>query len=346
MKQTTNMGEQLQKLLGELELPCILKEVQESPSYMNYHFDLVDIEQLNLVHKKVKFASAYLHKDITINKSNTGHFSLSIAKENRDSVSFYDKTYDYLFNRETRKMELFVGLNDEGVPYTINLEDMPHILIGGTTGAGKSVVINGLICSLLRNSEAGDTLFYFIDTKRVELSLYRELEYGTHKIATDFYSAIELLENVCRTIEDRYEIMEEKRIRKIKDEFPRIVVVIEELGDLMNVSKKAVEKYIVKIAQLGRACGVHLIVATQRPDANTITGQIKSNIACRLALQTVSAVDSRIILDKKGAEQLKGKGDALLKVPTLMEEIHLQCPYVTEEDIEKTIEEFNRLYEE
>lgn len=340
MQNYVNLGNNIRELMTELGVPCIQKDVQESPSYITFHYNLIDINQLGQVEKKIKFLSAFIHKDITYKKSDKFHFALAVPKEGRNKVDFYDKKFDNLFDRENKMYDMFVGVDDNGNPVTINIDDMPHILVAGTTGSGKSVAINTLICSLLRNSNSLRIDFVMIDTKRVELSLYRELTEDLCQVATDFNEAIQLLDGVCDHIDLVYKFMEEKKLKKSPPEFGKKVVVIEELNDLMIVSKKAVEKYIVKIAQLGRACGVHLIIATQRPAVETVTGAIKANIGCRLALQTTSSVDSRNILGHKGAESLRGKGDGLLKLPTTADEIHIQCPFITDEEINKTIKDF------
>lgn len=336
----SNLSKEIKELFLELGMPCIEKEVSSSPSYIMYHYNLADISQLNQVEKKVKFISAYLHKDIVVKKSNIGHFALAIPNNVKEIVDFYNKDFDILFGKEKTKNKAFVGVDDSGKPVMVGLDEMPHLLIAGCSGSGKSVALNGIICSIIRNSEPYEIEFMMIDTKRVELSPYKKLNNCYCDVATDIADAIQMLEEACEQIEQRYKMMEESGLRKIPKYFSRVVVVVEELGDLMDASKNAVEKYLRKIARLGRACGVHLIIATQRPDAKVVTGQIKANVSCRLALQTTSAMESRIILDHNGAESLKGKGDAILKLPTGTDEIHLQCPMITDEQILKTIKNY------
>lgn len=337
----SNLSKEIKELFLELGMPCIEKEVSNSPSYTMFHYNLADISQLNQVEKKVKFISAYLHKDIIVKKSSIGHFALAIPNDVKEIVDFYNKDFDILFGKEKTKNKAFVGVDDSGKPVMVGLDEMPHLLIAGCSGSGKSVALNGIICSIIRNSEPEDIEFVMIDTKRVELSQYRALEERVFcEIATNSQEAIESLESVCEEIDERYQMLESMGLRKIPNEFSRVVVVIEELGDLMDASKNVIEKYLKKIARLGRACGVHLIIATQRPSAKVVTGEIKANIGCRIALQTTSMLESRIILDHNGAETLKGKGDAILKLPTGTDEIHLQCPMITDEQILKTIKNY------
>lgn len=337
----SNLSKEIKELFLELGMPCIEKEVSNSPSYTMFHYNLADISQLNQVEKKVKFLSAYLHKDIIVKKSNIAHFALAIPNEEKALVDFYDKEFNFIFGKSKTRNNIFVGIDDSGAPVMVSLDEMPHLLIAGCSGSGKSVALNSVLCSLLRNSKPEEIEFVMIDTKRVELSPYGELADRVYcDVAKDFQEAMEALEDVCEQITERYLYMEELKLRKIPKEFSRIIVVVEELGDLMDISNKAVEKYLKKIARLGRACGVHLIIATQRPSSKVVTGEIKANIGCRLALQTTSMLESRIILDHNGAETLKGKGDAILKLPTGTDEIHLQCPMITDEQILKTIKNY------
>ena len=218
---------------------------------------------------------------------------------------------------------------------------MPHILIAGTTGSGKSVSVNSIICSILKSSDIIKNSFVMIDTKIVELSMYKKLP--NCQIATNVEDALELLEDIDIEIDARYKVMEKNNEKIMPDYVSRKIVVIEELADLMFASKKEVEKYIVKIAQLGRACGVHLIAATQRPTVNVVTGLIKANIGCRLVLKTTSNIDSIVIIDESGAETLKGKGDCLLKLPNKSELIHIQCPFISDEEIKKIINDYKKI---
>lgn len=338
------MESEIKSLLYELGVPVIQKEVQNSPTYKVIHYDLVDIKQLLQVEKKVKFLSAYLHTDVFYRKSSKAHFALAIPVSTKKSVKFFDKDYNFIFNKKLSKpRNIFAGIDEDNIPQIINLDEIPHILIAGTTGSGKSVAINGVICSLLRNGQylpdEYKPKFYMIDTKRVELSQYKDLDENCI-IATGIEDSVEMLSKVCAIMDARYKLMAEYREKTMPPHINRVFVVIEELGDLMSLTKKAVEKYIVRIAQLGRACGVHLIIATQRPTVDVVTGAIKANIGCRFALQTTSAIDSRNILGKNGAELLQGEGDCLLKLPNNPNEIHLQCPYISNADIDRCIKEF------
>lgn len=325
----------LKEILYDLGIPVLHRKTEDSPRYTTYHFDLPRITDLEGLERKTKFISAYTHKDVQYVKSEDCHFALRIPKETNEKVKLFDKKYKKIL-KPSKNLNIFMGIDDNGNPVVVNLKEIPHILIAGTTGSGKSVMVNSLICGLLKQKASVE--YYLVDTKRVELSAYKDcIDY----IATTPQSAIELLDNICNEMECRYIIMQTNKTKEKPDSLKEIVVVIEELGDLMLQSKSVVENYIVRIAQLGRAAGIHLVIATQHPVVSTLTGNIKANIGCRLALQTTSYTDSICILGHKGAEHLKGSGDALLKLPTQAEEIHLQCPYISDEEITKTVEEYN-----
>lgn len=324
------MEQEIKNLFYELGVPVFLKKTQESPSYITYHYNVANIKSLEQTEKKAKLISKFIGKPIMYKESDFAHFALSIPRDDKSGVNLFDDKYNNLFQDNTNIV--FAGIDENNNPVTINLDETPHILIAGTTGSGKSVMMNSVICSLLKNKDKTNK-FTMIDTKRVELSPYRQLGNDKCSVSTEPSSAIETLEYICETIDARYMIMEVNGWKKIPKGYPREIVVIEELGDLMAISKGVVENYIVKIARLGRACGVHLIVATQRPTTDVVTGEIKANIGCRFALQTTSGIDSRNILGHNGAEKLRGSGDCLLKLPDKAEEIHIQCPFVNDNDI-------------
>lgn len=326
--------QEIRKLYFELGIPVIQKEIQVAPRYTTIHYNLANINHFTNVVKKTKFISAYIHKDLEVMKSNIGHFAVKFENDNNSqSVDFNQ----FILDNECNNV-VFAGVDDYNKKISINLSDAPHILISGMSGSGKSVMLNTAICSLLKTDKSMKNEYLFIDTKRVELSIYKELR-NSH-FAYNAENAIEYLDYVCCTIESRYQVMESCRSKTYDGS--KLFVIIEELGDLMAISKSAVEQYIVKIARLGRACGVHLIIATQRPTVDVVTGEIKANIGCRFALQTTSAIDSINIIGHNGAEKLKGKGDCLLKLPTESNEIHIQCPFVDDSEIEKLIRKYGR----
>ena len=220
---------------------------------------------------------------------------------------------------------------------------MPHALIGGTTGGGKSVLLNSIAVSLLFKHTPETLRLIIIDPKQVEFSEYAGLPHLLRPVITDPYQAIDTLASVCDLIDRRYKRMATHKVKNaVEMGLPSVVVMIDELADLIILGKKPVETAIVRIAQLGRAAGIHLIVATQQPTVNVVTGLIKANIPCRIALKTATVSNSTVILDGKGAEKLTGKGDALLKLPNRTTLIRFQAPLIESADIAPVIKYWSR----
>lgn len=256
-----------------------------------------------------------------------------------------------------------MGKTTSGEAYVANLAKMPHVLIAGATGSGKSVCINTMIMSLLYRANPSELKFILVDPKKLELSVYQRLE-GYHLITSedlDEYvitkpsNAVTALRSAEIEMERRYELLADAAVRDI-DEYnrrvdagrhegehlPYIVVVIDELADLMITASKEVEEPISRIAQMARAVGIHLIIATQRPSVDVLTGVIKANFPARIAFQVASKTDSRTILDANGAEKLLGKGDMLFLPPAQPEPIRLHNSYVTLEEIESVLDHINQ----
>jgi S-DNA-T family DNA segregation ATPase FtsK/SpoIIIE len=262
---------------------------------------------------------------------------------------------DILFEAKYKKqaaLALALGKDIAGNPVMGDLLKMPHLLIAGATGSGKSVCINSVIGSILYKATPLDVQMIMVDPKRVELSLFEGIPHlvdiklpGGKKIITDPKAATLALKTVSEIMDRRYEDFVALKVRNIKEfndkadePIPYIIVVIDELADLMMVSSSTVEQYICRIAQLGRASGIHLIVATQRPSVDVITGLIKANIPSRIAFAVSSNVDSRTILDRAGAEKLLGKGDMLYLPVDASEPRRIQGAYVSGEEIENVVE--------
>jgi DNA segregation ATPase FtsK/SpoIIIE, S-DNA-T family len=262
---------------------------------------------------------------------------------------------DILIEGDYRKqppINLALGKDITGKPVMDNLLKMPHLLIAGSTGSGKSVCINCLITSILYNCSPSQIQMIMVDPKRVELSMFEGIPHlvdiklpGGKKIITDPKAATIALKSVCDIMDQRYEDFVEMKVRNIKEynqkaeiPLPYIITIIDELADLMMVSSATVEQFICRIAQLGRASGIHLIVATQRPSVDVITGLIKANIPSRIAFAVSSQIDSRTILDRAGAEKLLGKGDMLYLPVDANEPRRIQGAYVSSEETEKIVD--------
>lgn len=233
-------------------------------------------------------------------------------------------------------LPLMLGKDMEGNNVYTKLAKAPHILIAGTTGSGKSVFLHSIICSLLIADPY--TRIYTVDTKKTEFAAYSRVP-TVHTI-TEAADAVRMLSQLCAEMEERYDVLEKYGCRDIEElrqknvAMRRIVVVIDEFADLMGLSAASVERYVVRLAQKARACGIHLVIATQRPTREVVTGLIKSNMPTRICLKVTSGIDSRIILDRKGGEVLTGNGDMLFLGNGAFEPIRIQGCYLEDREIE------------
>ncbi len=283
-------------------------------------------------------------------KSSVG---IEIPNRNPEVVHFKAVVNSEKFANSKSKLSLAIGKTTSGEIATLDLASMPHMLIAGTTGSGKSVCLNIIICSILYRAKPDEVKFLVIDPKKVEMSLYRALE-GYHllgsqdfdeSIVTTTDNAILALRALEKEMDRRYDVLADAVVRNI-DEYnkkmkktdkpilPYLVLVIDELADLMMLSAKDVETPIARLAQLARSVGIHLVIATQRPSVDVITGVIKANFPARIAFQVATKIDSRTILDTMGAEKLIGKGDMLYLHPGSSEPIRLHGGFITIEEIE------------
>lgn len=249
------------------------------------------------------------------------------------------------FKNRSTDLTFSLGKDVSGQPWTANLDPLPHLLIAGATGSGKSVQINGLILSLLYSNSPDDLKLILVDPKRVELTMYNDIPHLLTPVITDTTKTINALRWVVSEMDRRYQVLQNAGKRNIatyrkevSDDLPYIVVIIDELADLMSVAAKEVEGAIVRLAQMARAVGIHLVLATQRPSVDVITGLIKANVTARIAFSVASGVDSRTILDMSGAEKLLGKGDMLFVAAELSKPKRLQGAYVSEKEVERVVQ--------
>ncbi len=236
-----------------------------------------------------------------------------------------------------------IGLDISGDPVVGELNKMPHIVIAGQTGSGKSVMLNSLLCSLLYRNSPADMKLILVDPKQVEMRLYDDIPHLLTPVITEPEKTIGALKWAVGEMERRYSLLSEERVRDIKsynqkktgEAMPYIVIVVDEMADLMMMAKRDVEALVVRIAQKARAVGIHLVLATQRPSVNVITGLIKANVPARIAFTVASQVDSRTILDQAGAEKLLGQGDMLLLTPSMAKPKRVQGAFVSDEEVTK-----------
>lgn len=285
-----------------------------------------------------------------------GTIGIEVPNKDREIVPLRTLLEHESFKHSRKELPLVLGKDISNQIFIADLTKMPHLLIGGATGQGKSVGINVILTSLIYKKHPSELKFVMIDPKKVEFSLFSKLEkhYLAHlpnaePIVTDSVDAVKTLEALCREMDNRYDLLKDGDCRNIKeynqkfkthqllDErhryLPYIVLVIDELADLMIIAGKAAEKPIARLAQMARAIGIHLVVATQRPSVNVVTGIIKANFPARMAFRVTSKIDSRIILDTGGAEQLVGQGDMLLSNGSDI--LRLQCAFVDTPEVER-----------
>ncbi|MDO9265346.1 MAG: DNA translocase FtsK, partial [Desulfosalsimonadaceae bacterium] len=289
-----------------------------------------------------------------------GVIGIEVPNDRREMVVFKDIVASSVFEKSKSKLTLVLGKDIVGHPVVANLEDMPHLLIAGATGTGKSVALNTMICSLLYKSTPDEVKLIMIDPKRIELSTYDCIPSLICPVVTDMKKATNALFWAVREMERRYILLSETKVRNIKQynrkiekenidqpeddetppkvKLPYIVIIIDELADLMMVGSRDVEVGLTRLAQMARASGIHLILATQRPSVDVLTGVIKANFPTRLSFQVSSKTDSRTIIDSNGAETLLGNGDMLFLPPGTAKLQRIHGAYISEEELAKIIE--------
>ncbi|MDB4192772.1 DNA translocase FtsK [Candidatus Pelagibacter sp.] len=266
---------------------------------------------------------------------------IELPNSSRENVYLSEIFSNSDFNKKDIRLPIALGKNISGIPIVGDLASMPHLLIAGTTGSGKSVCINTIILSLLYRHTPDKCKFILIDPKMLELSTYEGIPHLLCPVITEAKKAASVLGWVVKEMENRYRLMTKEGVRNIDGynakhtlAMPYIVVVVDEMSDLMLVAGKEIENYIQKLSQMARAAGIHIIMATQRPSVDVITGTIKANFPTRISFQVTSKIDSRTILGEQGAEQLLGKGD-MLYMSSANKIVRIHAPFVSEGEIEK-----------
>lgn len=267
---------------------------------------------------------------------------IEVPNESVAIVNLRDILDSESFKKRKSNLTFALGKDVAGKPWTANLDPMPHLLIAGATNSGKSVMLNSLIVSLLYSNSPDDLKFILIDPKRVEFTVYNDVPHLLTPVITETQKTVNALRWIVGEMDRRFQTLSNAGKRNIQayhqdidDGMPYIVVVIDELADLMSVAAQEVEGAIIRLAQMARAVGIHLVVATQRPSVNVITGLIKANITARIAFNVASSVDSRTILDIAGAEKLLGKGDMLFVSSELSKPKRLQGAYLSDTEIQR-----------
>lgn len=335
----------IKKTLANFGIEVEMGEVNVGPTITQYTLKPaqgVKLTQITTLHNDLALALAA--HPIRIEAPIPGKSLVGIEVPNKSVaiVSLKDLLSSSEFKNRKSNLSIPLGKTVSGEPFITSLDDMPHLLIAGATGSGKSIAINSMIISLMYQNQPSELKFILIDPKKVELSLYRDIPYLLTPVITENKKTVGALKWAVNEMERRYTILSHKGLRHISEyneivdedeKLPYIIVIIDELAELMTVMANEVENLIVRIAQKARAVGIHLVVATQRPSVDIITGLIKANIPARAAFSVASVVDSRTIIDTAGAEKLLGKGDMLYVHPDLSKPKRLQGAYVSNRDV-------------
>ena len=273
---------------------------------------------------------------------------IEVPNQNLETIYLKEILESEVFKNASSPLTMALGKDIVGAPFVTDLKKLPHLLIAGTTGSGKSVGINAMLLSLLYRNSPQTLRLMMIDPKMLEFSIYNDIPHLLTPVITEAKKAITALLNMVAEMERRYKIMSQTRTKNIEsynekmkseggEQFPYIVVIIDELADLMMTSGKDVELYIGRLAQMARASGIHLIVATQRPSVDVVTGLIKANLPSRISYRVGQRIDSKVILDQMGAESLLGRGDMLFTPPGSPGVIRLHAPFASEKEIETIV---------
>ena len=333
----------MEKILLDFGIDGKIKAVNNGPVVSLYEFEPaagVKVSKIiNLSEDLARNTSSTSARVSVIPGKNT--VGIEIPNEARQGVSLREIISNEKFLKKEVRLPIALGKSISGIPIIGDLTNMPHLLIAGTTGSGKSVCINTIIVSLLYKLNPDLCKFILIDPKMLELSTYEGIPHLLTPVITDAKKATSALAWTVKEMNSRYKLMSKVGVRNIdgyntkhKLKMPYIVVVVDEMSDLMLVAGKEIENYIQKLSQMARAAGIHIIMATQRPSVDVITGTIKANFPTRISFQVSSKIDSRTILGEQGAEQLLGKGDMLF-MSSANRIIRIHAPYVSEQEIEK-----------
>ena len=336
-------AEFMEKILLDFGIDGKIKAINNGPVVSLYEFEPapgVKVSKIiNISEDLARNTSSTSARVSVIPGKNT--VGIEIPNEERESVVLKEIISNEKFQKKDIKLPIALGKSISGVPIVGDLTSMPHLLIAGTTGSGKSICINTIIVSLLYKLNPDLCKFILIDPKMLELSTYEGIPHLLTPVITDAKKATSALSWTVKEMNSRYRLMSKVGVRNIdgyntkhKLKMPYIVVVVDEMSDLMLVAGKEIENYIQKLSQMARAAGIHIIMATQRPSVDVITGTIKANFPTRISFQVSSKIDSRTVLGEQGAEQLLGKGDMLF-MSSANRIIRIHGPYISEQEIEK-----------
>jgi len=346
-------GELLLAKLADFGVNGKIREIQPGPVVTQYEFEPapgVKINKIANLTDDLALAMSALSVRIIAPIPGKSVVGIELPNKYRAMVSLSELMQSKEYTNSPSPLTFAMGKDISGKAYVSDLASMPHLLVAGTTGSGKSVAVNTLICSIIFKSSPDKVKFIMVDPKMVELSVYEDIPHLAAPVVTDPRKAANVLKNVVEEMENRYSALASLKVRNIDSynmraendpelpKMPYLVVIVDEFADLMLVSGKEVEQSIIRIAQMARAVGIHLVLATQRPSVNVITGIIKANMPARLSFRVSSKVDSRTIIDSGGAEVLLGKGDSLFIPPGMSDCTRVHGCFVSDEEVGRIVE--------
>ena len=361
-QQLKQQAEKLKRAFLQFGIEGTIREIRPGPVVTNFEFvpaPGIKLSRISALADDIAMAMFATQVRIVTPIPGKGAVGIEVPNARRETVYLKEIVADENYRKEPHKLSMAVGKDVEGTPYFINLADMPHVLIAGTTGSGKSVSVNAMICSILYRATPRDVRFLMIDPKMLELSIYNGIPHLLLPPIIDSKKAGNALRWVVKEMDQRYGLMKEAGVRDITnynikinaadlqdlkpvegrahEHLPYLVIVIDEYADLLAIAGKEVEGYIMRLAQKARACGIHVMLATQRPSVDVITGVIKANFPVRMGFRLASSHDSKTIINKTGAEKLLGRGDLLIMPPGSSEVFRVHGAYVSEKELARVV---------
>ncbi len=340
----------IEKTLDSFGIRARVSEVNQGPTVTQYAIEIVrgtKLSKITALSNDLALALAASTGQVRIEAPIPGRSLVGIEIPNKTAeiVTFKKLLSSPPFTDDPHPLLVPLGLDVSGKPVATSINKMPHVLIAGTTGAGKSVLLNTWICSFLFRAKPEEVRLLLVDPKRVELTLYNRIPHLLTEVIVEPDKIISALKWTVSEMDNRYKLLQQAMVRNIDgynqlgqgQKIPYIILIIDELADLMVFAATEVEGLITRIAQMARATGIHLILATQRPSVDVITGLMKANIPARIAFNVASMIDSRVVLDMPGAEKLLGKGDMLFLPPDQAKPRRIQGPFITEKDVSSAV---------
>ncbi|MDR1471001.1 MAG: DNA translocase FtsK [Synergistaceae bacterium] len=343
-------GERIIDSLAQFGVDAELADILIGPTVIQFRVQpLPGVKVNKIVALANDLAMALAVSSLRVEAPIPGHpyVGIEIPNPKRRGITLRSIIEEDEYQETDRSLPLPMGVTINGDPLVVGLEDLPHLLVAGTTGSGKSVFVNSCIIGLCSMRKPDELKMVLVDPKRVEMAAYEKLPHILTPPVTDPKKAVHVLGWAIREMERRYSMFAMSRVRNLssyneivlpKDRLPHIVIVVDELADLMMTAAKEVEEYICRLAQMARATGIHLMLATQRPSVNVITGLIKANVPARVAFTLPSMMDSRTIIDSSGAEKLLGKGDMLFLSTQSPKPVRVQSPWIDEHSITRWLD--------